>query len=90
MKALTVTRFEKKGLAGIELLDIAKPQPKPGQLLVRMKAAAFNPADLHIASGEMSMMSPVKTSTNACRGVFPPPTKRIPTVNSPHPVRFWQ
>ena len=61
MKALTVTRFEKKGLAGIELLDIAKPQPKPGQLLVRMKAAAFNPADLHIASGEMSMMSPVKT-----------------------------
>ena len=36
------------------------PQPQARQVLVRMKAAAFNPADLHIASGEMKMMSPVK------------------------------
>lgn len=60
MQALTLTRFEKKGLDGIALEEQPLPQPQAHQVLVRMKAAAFNPADLHIASGEMKMMSPVK------------------------------
>lgn len=60
MQALTLTRFEKKGLDGIALQAQPMPQPQAHQVLVRLKAAAFNPADLHIASGEMKMMSPVK------------------------------
>lgn len=60
MKALTLTRFQKKGLDNVQLMEVAIPQPKPGQILIRMKAAAFNPADLHIASGEMAMLSPIK------------------------------
>lgn len=60
MQALTLTRFEKKGLDGIALQEQPVPQPQAHQVMVRMKAAAFDPADLHIASGEMKMMSPVK------------------------------
>ncbi len=60
MKALTITRFQKKGLDNIQLMDVSIPQPKPGQVLVCMKAAAFNPADLLIASGEMALLSPIK------------------------------
>lgn len=60
MQALIVTRFERKGLDGIALKEQPLHQPQAHQVLVRMKAAAFNPADLHIASGEMKMMSPVK------------------------------
>jgi NADPH:quinone reductase-like Zn-dependent oxidoreductase len=61
MQALTLTRFEKKNcLGGIALQTQAAPIPQAHQVLVRIKAAAFNPADLHIASGEMKMMSPVK------------------------------
>lgn len=60
MQALTLTRFKKKGLDGIALQKAPSPSPLAHQVLVRMRAAAFNPADLHIASGEMKMMSPVK------------------------------
>lgn len=60
MKALTVTRFQKQGLDHIQLQDVPVPQPNSTQVMVRIKAAAFNPADFHIASGEMAMMSPVK------------------------------
>lgn len=41
-------------------MQLTPPKPLPHQVLVRIKAAAFNPADLHIASGEMKMMSPIK------------------------------
>lgn len=60
MQALILNRFEKNGLNGIALQTQAVPRPDANQVLVRMKAAAFNPADLHIASGEMKMMSLVK------------------------------
>ncbi|MCK4125817.1 NADP-dependent oxidoreductase [Ralstonia pseudosolanacearum] len=60
MKALTITRFRKKGIDNVQLADVPVPQPKQGQVLVRMKAAAFNPADLHIAHGAMALLSPVK------------------------------
>lgn len=60
MLALTLTRFHKEGFNGIALQEQPVPQPQAHQVLVRIKAAAFNPADLHIASGEMKMMSPAK------------------------------
>ena len=60
MQALTLTRFQKRGFDAAVLQDVAKPEPQAQQVRVRMRAAAFNPADLHIISGEMKMMSPVK------------------------------
>jgi NADPH:quinone reductase-like Zn-dependent oxidoreductase len=35
-----------------ELEEIARPEPGPGQVLVRVKASAVNPLDLKIAKGE--------------------------------------
>lgn len=60
MKALALTRYQKKGFDNIQLMDLPMPHPQSGQVLVRMKAGAFNPADLHIARGEMALMSPSK------------------------------
>ncbi|TDM08832.1 MAG: hypothetical protein C4K60_05510 [Ideonella sp. MAG2] len=60
MLALTVTKFQKKGLGAVRLQDVPTQEPLPHQVRVRMKAAALNPADLHIISGEMKGMSPVK------------------------------
>ena len=60
MKALTLTRFQKKRFDAVQLMQIEQPRPQAHQVVVRMKAAAFNPADLQIASGAMKMMSPTK------------------------------
>lgn len=60
MQALVLTKHQKTGFDTVALTDIAPPQPTANQVLVRMKAAAFNPADLHIISGEMKPMSPNK------------------------------
>lgn len=60
MKALILQKFSKSPVEGMMLADRPEPRAASGQVLVRMVAAALNPADLHIASGEMKMMSPVK------------------------------
>jgi NADPH:quinone reductase-like Zn-dependent oxidoreductase len=60
MQALTITAFQKNGFNAARLQNMPMPEPLPGQVRVRMKAAAFNPADLHIISGEMKGMSPLK------------------------------
>jgi NADPH2:quinone reductase len=41
------------GQAGVEVRDIAKPAPAPHQVLVRVRAACLNRADLIMASGHM-------------------------------------
>jgi len=60
MKALILRRFSKSPAEAMVLADWPEPHAASGQVLVRMAAAALNPADLHIASGEMKMMSPMK------------------------------
>lgn len=60
MKALILQKFSKSPLDAMVLADRPEPRPASAQVLVRLAAAALNPADLHIASGEMKMMSPVK------------------------------
>jgi NADPH:quinone reductase len=45
MKAAVVTE------GGVEVREIAKPQPGPDQVLVRVRAAGLNRADLQVASG---------------------------------------
>jgi len=39
--------------SGVELRDVAKPAPAPNQVLVRVRAAGLNRADLMMASGRM-------------------------------------
>jgi NADPH2:quinone reductase len=39
------------GEAGIEIRDIPLPEPKPNEVLVRVRAAALNRADLGVAAG---------------------------------------
>jgi NADPH:quinone reductase-like Zn-dependent oxidoreductase len=44
----------------LELVDIPRPAPGPGQLLVRVIAASVNPIDWKLASGKMRLFMPVK------------------------------
>jgi NADPH:quinone reductase-like Zn-dependent oxidoreductase len=60
MKALVLGKHTKNGFGNVVVQDIAQPIPSNHQVLVRIRAAAFNPADLHIITGEMKMMSPNK------------------------------
>ncbi|MFZ4670269.1 MAG: NADP-dependent oxidoreductase [Microthrixaceae bacterium] len=60
MRALILDRFGKDPLANLSLRETIDPTAASGHVLVRMTAAALNPSDLHIASGEMKMMSPRK------------------------------
>lgn len=41
------------GTNGVEIKDVAKPVPGPAQVLVKVKAAGLNRADLTVASGRM-------------------------------------
>jgi NADPH2:quinone reductase len=45
MKAAVVTE------QGVEIRDVAKPAPKPDEILIRVRAASLNRADLAIAAG---------------------------------------
>ncbi|MFE9644990.1 NADP-dependent oxidoreductase [Streptomyces sp. NPDC006365] len=49
MKAVVVTGFE----AEPQLTDLPVPQPGPGELLVRLHAAALNPFDWKVADGAL-------------------------------------
>ena len=39
------------GQNGLELQDIPTPRPEPGQVLVRVRAAGLNRAELAMAAG---------------------------------------
>ena len=45
MRAAVVTKN------GVEIQDVAKPEPKPHEVLVRVRACGLNRADLMVASG---------------------------------------
>ncbi len=40
-----------RGTAGIEIVDVDPPRPRPSEVLVRVRAAALNRADLTMAAG---------------------------------------
>ena len=46
MKAAVVTE------QGLTVREVPAPQPKPNEILVRVRAAALNRADLHVAAGQ--------------------------------------
>ncbi|WP_019634580.1 NADP-dependent oxidoreductase [Actinomadura atramentaria] len=47
MRAITISGFG----AEPELSDVSQPSPGPGEILVRLQAAGYNPVDLKIADG---------------------------------------
>jgi len=50
---------------GIEVRDVPQPRPKPNEVLVKVKAAALNRADLAVARGGMG----VQRRQQAARGI---------------------
>jgi NADPH:quinone reductase-like Zn-dependent oxidoreductase len=43
----------------MKLVDLPTPQPGPGQILIRVRAAAINPIDLRLRSGAMDGLIPL-------------------------------
>ena len=49
MKALTLNGYE--GLKSLSFAEVAVPEPRPGDVLVKIKSASVNPVDTKIAHG---------------------------------------
>src|SRR5438132_10933303 len=54
MKALAIRRYK----APMEITELARPEPGPGDLLVRVRAASINPLDYKIRSGGVKVLIP--------------------------------
>ena len=57
MKAAQHTSYNKNNIV-LNLTDIAKPQIKPNQVLVKVTAAGVNPLDNMISRGDVKMIVP--------------------------------
>jgi len=54
MKALAIRRYK----ARMEMLELPPPDPGPGDLLVRVRAASVNPVDYKIRDGGVKLLLP--------------------------------
>ncbi len=54
MKAWAIRRYK----APLELMDLPRPEPGPGELLVRVRAASVNPVDYKIRDGGVKVLLP--------------------------------
>jgi len=54
MKALAIRRYK----AAAEIMDLPRPEPGPGDLLVRVRAASVNPVDYKIRDGGLKVLIP--------------------------------
>jgi alcohol dehydrogenase len=52
MKALAIRRYK----APMELMELPRPEPGPGELLVRVRAAGVNPLDYKIRDGAVKVL----------------------------------
>src|SRR6476660_5678813 len=52
MKALAVRRYS----AAMEMMELPRPEPGPGELLVRVRAAGVNPLDFKIRDGAVKVL----------------------------------
>ncbi|MBV8201786.1 MAG: NAD(P)-dependent alcohol dehydrogenase, partial [Acidobacteria bacterium] len=58
MRAAVLTGYG--GVERLELREIRRPEPGPGQLLVRVLAAAVNPIDWKIREGRLRLLRPAR------------------------------
>lgn len=58
MKALVATEYDPPEQA-LRVTDVAEPAPGEGQVLVKVQAAALNPFDLRLVTGQLREMVPV-------------------------------
>ena len=56
MKALAIRRYR----APMEMLELPRPEPGPGDLLVRVRAASVNPLDYKIRDGGVKVLIPTR------------------------------
>jgi alcohol dehydrogenase len=54
MKALAIRRYK----APTEMMELPRPVPGPGDLLVRVRAAGVNPLDFKIRDGVVKVLLP--------------------------------
>src|SRR5438270_6203293 len=54
MKALAIRRYK----APLEMMELLRPDPGPGDLLVRVRAASVNPVDYKIRDGGVKLLLP--------------------------------
>jgi len=54
MKALAIRRYK----APMEMMELPRPEPGPGDLLVRVRAASVNPVDYKIRDGVVKVLIP--------------------------------
>ena len=54
MKALVIRRYK----AAMEMTELPRPEPGPGELLVRVRAAGINPLDYKIRDGAVKVLLP--------------------------------
>src|SRR2546430_11889475 len=54
MKALAIRRYR----APMEIMELPRPEPGPGDLLVRVRAASINPLDYKIRDGGVKVLLP--------------------------------
>ena len=54
MKALAIRRYK----APMEMMELPRPEPGPGELLVRVRAAGVNPLDHKIRDGAVKVLLP--------------------------------
>jgi NADPH:quinone reductase len=77
MKAL---RFEKTGsLDELKIVDVPRPEPSPGNVLVEVKAAALNPSDAKNVLGRMHQTIVPRTPGRDFAGIIAVGTKTYPT-----------
>jgi len=54
LKALATRRYK----GPMEMMELPRPEPGPGELLVRVRAAGVNPVDYKIRDGAVKVLLP--------------------------------
>src|ERR1700694_5485235 len=58
MKAATLTSPQEIRKLPLRICEVAKPEPKPGQVLLRVRVCGVCRTDLHIVEGDLPPLRP--------------------------------